>query len=348
MSQQLGKKNGNRRTLAETPPPGSPTNVTANVEFISGRTAQEWMASYGYDRQRNIYQPHVQELGYVLTRNQYSIQGIILCECNEQWHITNGWHRLSAIAKTFGDADDQGTMEVVIRKFGLTEDELAREYSRTDQGKPRRIDDTLRAHGLGSEHGLDGVQVKAVAAGVKLIQSDFAYTKPETRNRLHLKNQDEQVEQVHAWLPAGARFFKAITKPKKGRYRHLKLAPTVAVGLVTCHSQPEKAEEFWYTLAHETMEPSHPCQALLRYFSEVPEERTKPPLVARRVIRAWNAFYNGEEISQIKKQDADKPVEIAGHRMNPRPEPRPPTDAKGGTKEEVGGLSGRPRHGGSG
>lgn len=289
------------------PPDERPPDIEGTLEAITPAKAEEWLSEYLYDRQRQHYEPHVKELAYIIQQGQYSPQGITLCECEGRWHLTDGQHRLRACVLS-----GMTIHEMIIRKRGLTPRELADEYSRTDQGKKRRIADTMRAHDVGQEYGLTDAQVNYVSAAVGLVVTGFASPKPEIRQKLHMANQDERLALVEKWLPAGTRYFKAIKEPRKGRMPHLILAATVGVGLVTSEYSKDKAETFWYILAHETGEEDHPCQALLRYFSEERDERGKAPLVARRVARAWNAYYNDEQLSVIRRQDSAKPIEIAG------------------------------------
>jgi len=286
----------------EAPPP-----VRCELLFIDPALAADWLSGYQYDRQRDIYEPHVDELVYVLQQQQYSLQGIVLCKFRDQWRVTNGQHRLQAIVKS-----GIGTWEVAIWK-DLDEAATADEYSRTDRNKRRTTADALRAHGLGSEYDLTAVQVNQISAGVGIILSGFGHTKPAVRNRLHLTNQDHRVAQVDKWLPAGARFFRTVREPKHKRLRHLTLAPTLAVALVNFHYSPERGEEFWFKVAHEeAMELDDPAQALLGVFARRVEERSKAPVWARLVAGCWNAFYEGRHLAQPSTRNFDQPITIAG------------------------------------
>lgn len=287
--------------------PKHPPPITCALEFITPEMAVKWLQNYPYERQRDMYGPHVDELVYVLQQQQYSLQGVILCKYSDQWRVTNGQHRLQAIVKS-----GIGTWEVVIRK-DMDEAATADEYSRTDRGKRRQVADALRAHGLGSEYDLTPIQVNLISAGVGLILSGFSYTKPAIRNRLHLNNQDTRVHEVEKWLPAGARFFKTIREPMHKRYRPLVLAATLSVALVNFHYTPERAEDFWFKVAHEeSMELDDPAQALLGVFARRVEERSKAPVWARLVSGCWNAFLDGRHLAQPSTRNFDQPIVIAG------------------------------------
>lgn len=286
----------------------APPDEDATLERFDREKAQEWLSLYKYERQRELKPNQVNRIAAAIRRGQYSRQALVLCECEGEWHLTDGQHRLHAFVKA-----DRVVWEHVIRKRNLTKKELDEEYARTDGNKPRQGSDYARAFGMAEEFGLTQQQTDVVWASVKVIMSGFTQPKPEIRQTLGLNDPDIVWQEVRKWMPAAVRYFKAIANPKKGRYSHLRLTGAVSVMLVVCQYHPEKGEEFAFILAQETKEADHPCQALLGYFfNERKSNGDGYPQICRRVARAWNAFYADESLAQIRRQDTAKPIEIAG------------------------------------
>jgi hypothetical protein len=286
----------------DKPPP-----ITMDREFITPEIAQRLLESCHYDRQRDITKSHVKALALAHARRQYSLQGIVLCEVEGKWLLTNGRHRMQMIVDS-----GIGVWEVIIRKHGMTRAMVEAEYGRTDRGKRRQIADALRAHGIGGEYGLTPRELNLISGAVGVILPEFGYTKPEIRIRLGLNDPDARVAAVEKWLEFGNAYFKAIKDPLKGRYQDLVLSATMAVALVNFRETPEKAEDFWGRVAHDTPLPGDPVRTLLEAYGKHPDERHKAPVFARRIASCWNAFYEGQQITRTVTPNTAEPITIAG------------------------------------
>lgn len=288
--------------------PDHAPQINVTLEFITPDQAKEWLDTCQYERQRDRYTPHINDMRFILRQRQYSVQSITLCEIDGEWKLTNGQHRCASIVE-----EGIGVWEVVIRKYGGSSESGATEYSRTDRGKRRRVADAIRAHGLAEEFGMQQPQINQVSGAVTHIITGFGYTKPTIRNRLHLQNQDARVEEVRNWLPIASKYFKTITGAQRGRYKHFTLASTMAVGLVTLKYSPESAEDFWYQAAHNSPnDDADPVLALQIVFRERLIERKDPILFARYVAACWNAFYDKRPLAKARTQSTKEPINIAG------------------------------------
>ena len=256
-------------------------------------TATLWRKDKHYPFQRKISPTNVDKLALEMTIGRFTpgtqIYICILPDGTE--YIVNGNHTLEAIAKC-------GIPQIVdvLRVSVENRKEIATIYSTFDDGKKRGIKDVIRAHGNPIPEKFSG----AIGAAVRVIMLDFFQGRGM---KLTIPKSDIVQVIMSEYRDAAEVFMGVATHGPRDSLRSLKSGPVSAVALATMRYQPEKAAAFWKTFVQDNgLTQGMPQKTLLTYLRNAStlggfDQRRE---ACNAVALAWNAYYRGREITQLK------------------------------------------------
>ena len=213
----------------------------------------------------------------------------------------NGQHRLEGIIET-GEAQ----MFMVEIKPVATEAALAALYDTYDT-ESRTLSETA---GVLVEKGdLGQEQVSALLRAVQYLYTSFR--EPNEAQAANLLSHTVRNQLATFWYIYAKRYFALTEDAPADIKAALRRQSIVAVALCTLKYQPEKAAEFWRGLAMDDgLRRTDPRKALLKKLASG-ENARNVPFQMRMVAAAWNAFYEGRNLTEIRV-DPGKPFRLAG------------------------------------
>lgn len=273
---------------------------------ITPMVARRILAEHNYSRQRPVRAPHVSFLVDEMRRGNFvSGTQIAFARRNNTLVLVNGQHRLTAQALS------EATMEYqVLIQEAVDDEDIARFYYRQDRGGRARSDaEVLAAIGVAEKHGLTATVARSVFQAIPLIENKFQ--RPSIHTDPTLRNDDLRLDACRPWWPFAESFEYIIKAAPRLVYKKLSSSQAMAVALVTMRYQPERARVFWEGVSKDDgLRRSDPRKALLIDFGNREWARKSSEGAVVTSI-AWNAFFSGRELTQIKVH-ATTPVRILG------------------------------------
>ena len=276
-------------------PTGVMGRIGTKLMEMTPDTATLWRKDKNYPFQRKISPTNVNKLAQEMTIGRFR-PGTQVCICvlpDGREYIVNSNHTLEAIAK----CGIPQLMDILRISVG-TMKEVATIYSTFDDGKRRGIKDVIRAHGNPIPEAYSGV----IGAGIRVIMLSFF----QKLKGAMLAIPKEDIVQVilSEYRDAAEVFMRASSAGgPRDAIRYLKTGPVTGVALATMRYQPEKALDFWKSLAQDNgLTLGMPQKALINYLRNAQtlggfNERRE---VCNAAALAWNAYYRGREITQLK------------------------------------------------
>lgn len=263
--------------------------------FITPALAAQLLASANYERQRPVKAPHVAFLADEMRRGSFlSGTQIAFARLGEKLVLVNGQHRLNAQVQ----ADEGVEYQVLIHDVGSADAVHALYYRHDRGGRARTEAEVLASVGVAEQYGLAKTLARSVFQAQPLISNRFlrlTYADDPT-----LRNDDLRLEACKPWWPIAAQYQAMIADAPHTVAKRLTSSQALAVALVTIKHQPEKAAAFWTGLAKDDgLRRNDPRKALLIDFGNREWGRKSSDGCVATSL-AWNAFFSGRPLSQIK------------------------------------------------
>lgn len=295
-------------------------NTEVEVVMVTPEMAQKWLTSAQYEFQRDIRQGHVRFLADEMLRGAFKQDTALeFSRVNGSEWLTDGRHRLNAVAWS-----QLPQRFVVIRRTLKDEDAVALDYTRTDKGKRRTIEDDYRTLSLTEELGVTVTQINHLGSACVFMMNDFknvAQAKIHSDDRLRMMREYNEAYSGYLEVTAGS--------PKEIRHR-LERAATLSIALVTFRFSATaysaaKIEEFWKGVAFDDgVRMGDPRKTANRHLLETgmsggSQTTAKPATAAysaRYIANCFNAYIDAKTLNFTKIFDTMKPIVIKGSPFN--------------------------------
>ena len=302
--------------------------VVSKEEWVTPAIADRWLKLGFFDFQRKMKLARVEELaGEMLADNFEPGTTINIAELmnSTRFVLINGQHTLQAII-------DSGLPQwlTIVRRRVKNLAEAGVSYSRIDIQATRRPAQRLKALNLPEIEKLSNQQCSSLISAIKLLLADFEH-KPSTSiagaksgpDRAIFGSAQRWAEGIEEYRDAIRKYLSALDYASDGNQkRRLMRSSVLAVGLATMRYQPEKAWNYWASIAAEDG---------LR--ANTPEMRTSNWLrenkggsggvsikQAKYFAFGWKAHFEGKTtLSALRSLEPNLPgVTIAGTPFNAR------------------------------
>jgi hypothetical protein len=296
--------------------------MTSKIVVMTTAKAEKMLKTMVYDRQRTIRNVQISHFHRALHEGVFRpATQICVAIFNKRHILIDGWHRLTAIMET------GVTVPVTVTTYHCTSiEQVHRLYITfdTNGGLRKKADLFVALYGHKATAGLGRKVIEKMISASMIISSFF-------------EQQIIRIQSHHISLVLGCakRFLSSMQKFVKllqgqmGRLRsETLLSPSVlSVALTTMEWSFKKAKAFWDGVAHNGVSGKNdPRQALREFLIELQSTRRNvfnhrkgvrsftPREISHIVAWCWNAFYNGDEVSQINVEAAatKTPIHIAG------------------------------------
>lgn len=285
-------------------------DMESRVEQVTPERAREWLFSYRYPFQRPLSKGHVARLARALARHELRPGTLEFARCPEGVFLTDGQHRLSAVAH----AEISQTFVVADYRYASMEG-VHHHYTNTDNGRQRLGRDAPLWQLFAAEVGLDTVESKAVFAAMGILALGFTGVRPYRKGQV--LTIEDRVELGETFKDAIRSYHTLCADASENLKRHLRNSAVVARALVTIAEQPDKAKRFWEAVATNRYEQYHDgIWWLLDRFMGRSTERYTTVEFAKVVSICWNAYFEGETRNAIRGIYNETPIRFFGTRYN--------------------------------
>lgn len=143
-------------------------------------------------------------------------------------------------------------------------------------------------------------RMAAVMSAMPMLAGNFA--KGPGAAQLSMRSPDIRLAAYRSWVKYGEAYFAAVTGCSGSFVKRFNRTGVLAVGMATFKHQPEKAEEFWRTLAADDgLRQGDPRKTLLKYLVETSlAAKEGQTASATATALCWNAFFEGRQLSVLK------------------------------------------------
>lgn len=282
--------------------------VETFTRVVSPARARAILEESRYERQRELHLNHVRTLLAEMVKGALTMISVALAQLPDgQTKLLDGQHRLTALAELSGSMLVAFTIHHV-----KSEDELDRLYLTFDVGRRRTGRDGLQAMQVGKDSSLSMTVLGRIRSAAVIAESGFS--RDPRQRQLSLI---EASAATAKWLSCGEQYAMWLNGSNGRVSRLLWRAPVAAVALVTIEAQPEAADTFWSTIARrDPLEKNDPRFVLLEWLEAHQSQRNGGPIRdCRYVGAAWNAFFEGRQITKLMLKNPADPVRLSGTRF---------------------------------
>lgn len=272
---------------------------------IDGSLALQIIEEAPFPGQRPVNAQHVALLAGTIKRGQFTDgTQIHLGLLNDKLYLLNGQHRLQAVIA----AQRAVVFDVLITTVEHDE-ELGELYWRHDrQSRLRGVGDVLTGARIFETYGIKKAFGAGAYSAVGMIIAGFRKY-DVVGDAYATRSDDARLEAARPYWPLVAKYQELIGSAPSFPKRVMCTAGIMAVALLTLRHMPEKAEEFWRSVAENDRLPkSDPRAVLLRDI--VNRKPVGPFDWAKIAATAWNAFLGGRSINFLRLTEG--PPVIAG------------------------------------
>lgn len=281
--------------------------VYVEIINVSPAQAAQWLQECAYPNQRRLRNWHVDELVYAQRAGQLKLGSIEFYCYDGREYLTDGQHRLNAIAKS-----GIGAVLVVIRVDAGSMEEVAAAYYRTDAGLGRPFSEAIPLSGVLEQTGLTDKEVELTSRATRFIQNGFGDKSTSTKG-LCERNRDVRFQAVCKWGIDAKAYFQTVGNRHELLFKSMVTKVPVALGIVTLHHQSEKAKEFWSAIAdNDGLRKGTAEYAAFGVLANASNDKMPLNLYARKLAYCWNAFWDGREINSVVVRDPKKPLLLKG------------------------------------
>lgn len=281
------------------------------VEPVTPEKAAEYLR-YNYAHNRKLRKHHVAFLANEMRQGRFMPTAEVhLMFRNGEPVLVNGQHTCAAIVE-YGKPVSVTVRKSLAREAG----QIAMTYAfGHDTGLRRTFNDAMGSYNLAEATGLTTRQVESLSTAIRHIKSGF--DKSRSGDGVIKQSPGDIVEYIYAWAAEAKVLFSVTNYCDKDITRLLKKTGALSVAILTIRYQPEKALEFWRGVAMPDgvlwADPRMTARrALEDSKGKAGTKGVTPGRLSRQLARAWNAFYKGEELKQIKVSNEYAPIVILG------------------------------------
>ena len=285
------------------------------VEPVTPEKAAEYLR-YNYAHNRKLRKHHVAFLANEMRQGRFMPTAEVhLMFRNGEPVLVNGQHTCAAIVE-YGKPVSVTVRKSLTREAG----QIAMTYAfGHDTGLRRTFNDAMGSYNLAEATGLTTRQVESLSTAIRHIKSGF--DKSRSGYGVIKQSPGDIVEYIYAWAAEAKVLFSVTNYCDKDITRLLKKTGALSVAILTIRYQPEKALEFWRGVAMPDgvlwADPRMTARrALEDSKGKAGTKGVTPGRLSRQLARAWNAFYEGEELKQIKVSNEYAPMVILGTPYN--------------------------------
>lgn len=220
--------------------------------------------------------------------------------------VVNGYHRLAAIA----DSSDPVMSRFVIIDVDDISD-VKRLYAMFDDPMSTRSDgEVLDGAGVSEALGLGRMMAVAAFRAVTLLENDLEAIAHHSHHRLSaIRDRESRIEAMADWAPEFREMQRISMLASSGIGRSLRTSAALASAAYTLRHQPVIAKEFWQGLAeNDGLRRNDPRSRLIIEFSESAANKGSIRRGVQRIAVAWNAFYEGRDLTIIRCSEGGKIV----------------------------------------
>lgn len=261
---------------------------------IDAKRAAFILLNERWPRQRQIRPSHIRTLLEAYRHGEIPDMVIQFCRTPDgRRYLVDGQHRLTMLAEADGDID---VLEITY--LVEDQDEIERRYLAIDRQSRRTPEDMLLAAGLMESSTLPPTTVKRIARAALIVHANFASDYKRVGLSLIARR-----DAADRFLGAGEIFAALLEGATAEVSSKLWRASVAAVGIATVsHVNDESASGFWEGIARDDgLLADDPRKALLNWLRANPVAQRGSELeYSRYVVRAWNAWYEGRQLSKLQ------------------------------------------------
>lgn len=231
--------------------------VVSKEELVTPAIADRWLKLGKFKHQRKMNDAHVEELVEEMLANEFEPGTTInIAELlnSTAFLLTNGQHTLQAIV-------DSGKPQwlTIVRRHVKTLNEAGESYSRLDIQAIRRPAQRLRALNLPEIEKLSDQQCSSLISAIKLLLAEFEHKPSATiagkrrgPPRAIFKSAKRWAEGIREYREPIKKYLSALDYASDGNQKRRMMRSSVwAVALATLRYQPNKAWNYWASMAAE-------------------------------------------------------------------------------------------------
>lgn len=293
--------------------------MTAKVEVVevTPDMATTWIATRSYEHQRPPNMKHVQFLSGEMERGVFKQDTVIeFAQLGQETLLTDGQHRLFAVAHC-----RKPQRFVIVTRDAQNAEEVALDYTRTDQGKRRTVSQNYKTLDLEGELGFTYTWINALGSAVAFINDDWNRVR---QGRLH---SNDRLQAMRDYAPALDYYIEATAGKGNDIKSSIERAATVSIGLVTFRYSAavyghDRIDQFWNGVASDDgLAKNDPRKAAWKHLLEVRmtggaatgnKKIATPAYSSRYLANCFNAWIKGETRNFARVYDATKPMIILG------------------------------------
>ena len=251
---------------------------------------------------------HIRVLADIMKRGAWRAKDKLdFARLDNKLILINGHHRMSSQAAS-GVAIE---WTIVIHDCASAEEVSTLYYSFDTNLRIRTNHNILAATGIAEEMGIAPSAAEALYRAVPLIEAGFDFS-VAARDPIMERVIDRRLERMRSFQKEAIAFDAAIKGAPKQIKKKLRAQGALCVALTAFKHQPELAADFWGGVAqNDGLRKGDARHTYLRLLqSEIGASGTTAEVGARAAAVAWNAFYDGRQITFIRTTSG--PIRIDG------------------------------------
>ena len=279
-----------------------------SIEHVTPAQAEEWLAFNTVNR--SVRPGHVSFLASEMKAGRFTNTAEIhLFSIAGERAVVNGQHTMQAIIE-YG----QPVQVTVRHSAGTLEERKMILTVGHDKGVSRSTHDSIVFYGIDKDLDIPAGHINRMGAAIRWAKRNFgAFPNKEGRvSDVYI------VETLPLWKPEYMKLRDAIMPCQTENRDAILRSDALSVALLTFYFQPQKAHEFWSGVAsgaelgkYDPRLRAHQYLMAARYnLNRIQAE--KGNVTSRKVIYAWNKFFDGGEIIRNSSVEPRGVVSISG------------------------------------
>lgn len=281
---------------------------TLAIESVTPAQAAEWLSFNTMNRP--VRQAHVDFLASEMRQGRFANTAEIHLFATEgKRFVSNGQHTMLAIIE-YGQP-----VQVTVRRSSGTSDELKVIMTvGHDKGIARTTHDSFVFYGADNDPDIVSSHINKMAAAIRFAKRNFGVT----AHAVGRVSDIYIIETLPAWKPEYLKLRDAIMPCTSDMRNSIMRSDALSVALLTFYFQPQKAHEFWSGVASgANLDKYDPRLRANQYLvaARYNPNRHKSEggnVTSRKIIYAWNRFFEGSELVRLPGIDAKGIVSISG------------------------------------
>ncbi len=327
------------------PKQASTQTIESTTVTITPTEAKRILERENYAKQRPYSAPYAHLFAEIMKRQEWlpGSQLQVAQLPNGRRFFLNGQHRLGA-----GIESNTSQVFTLTTIFAQNEDEVFQHYMNIDRGRKRSLDllvPELAQTILNGDTSTNGKQfIRALVSAGPMIALHFTHV---GGSHYTAASADFRQRMAYAWSNEAKLLWNAIKDGDKRLLQRMLRTVPLSLALLTFRFQPEKAEEFWSSVAKDDgLRAGDPRKALVDFFREDAKrynqaQYTKVNRQARAIAGVWNSWLAGETQNRLRAENRNLPLVLDGTPYRSRKNFAPNIDLKvlGLTDDDVEAAS---------